>query len=74
MIYNFQKERTTKPLTKKQKKYNNILNARHHKKHYRKFNLSVRYDNAQDVIDQLEKQENIVQYIVNLIRKDINNQ
>ena len=43
------------------------------KKVYKTFSFRVRKDTQQEIIKQVEKQTNKNSYLVNLIKKDINN-
>ena len=53
-------------------KFNRIeYNREYNKKHYKDFNLQLDTEKEKDVIDFLWKQENKKQYIVSLIRKQI---
>lgn len=45
--------------------------AKYIKNHMRRFTIQFHKDNEADVIEHLEKQENVTQYIKGLIRADM---
>lgn len=70
-MYNFEKKRKGKPLSKEvlRKIYKNDYRCK--KKKFKQVNLKIRYDTYGDVIQKLSEQENVVQYVIDLVKKDI---
>ena len=52
-------------------KKSTIRQNRYNKKTYKSYTLRLRIDNQKDLIEKIEKQESKNDYLVNLIKKDM---